>query len=71
MAKHNREVVQRYEPTELTLYFAANKGAPLPENCIMFNLGVDKITFDDRSAQALNGQDLGRILDRSAQRSES
>ena len=25
----------------------------------------------DRSAQALNGQDLGRILDRSAQRSES
>jgi hypothetical protein len=52
MAKHNREVVQRYEPTELTLYFAANKGAPLPENCIMFNLGVDKITFDDRSAQA-------------------
>ena len=58
MARHNRDVMQRYNPMEIALYFATNNGAPLLGKCIMFNLGNENVKYEDKSAQTQVTGDL-------------
>ena len=43
MAKHNRNIVERITPEEIALFFAAVRGAPMAETCIMFQMGGELV----------------------------
>ena len=67
MATHNRDVVKRFSPSEVTLFFSTAKGAPLPESCIMFQMGEEHVVFHDRAAQAHTTGDLADSITVSVQ----
>ena len=49
-AKRNRPLRERYHIEEITFYFAAKNGAPMPYECFLIQFGQDRqVQFQDRT----------------------
>jgi hypothetical protein len=49
-AKRNRPLRERYDITEITLYFSTKNGAPMPYDCFLIQFGHDRhVQFQDRT----------------------